>query len=203
MITIVDYGMGNTGSVANMLRRLGVRPVIAADANGVSMATRMILPGVGAFDGAMEQIERRQLRDALEKKALAERIPTLGICLGMQLLTSSSEEGRRPGLGWIRAATRRLPHAPGLRIPHMGWNRVQRCRPHPLVDHLPDDARFYFVHSFAVATEDRADCLLTCRHGIDFDAAIGRGNILGVQFHPEKSHRFGMALLKAFLELPC
>ncbi len=201
MITIVDYGMGNLGAVLNMFKRIGVRARVAAGPDEVRDAERLVLPGVGAFDAAMQRINGSGLREALEHKARVDKVPLLGICLGMQLLTRGSEEGTEPGLGWIGATTRRFPPLPGLKVPHMGWNLVQPTRPHPLTDALPPEPRFYFVHSYHVQVDDPADSLLRAHYGIDFDAAIGHGNIVGAQFHPEKSHRFGMALLGNFARM--
>lgn len=200
-VTIVDYGMGNLGSIRNMLRRIGVSCVISGDAAVIAKANRVILPGVGAFDAAMRQIDQRGLREVLDRKALTERVPTLGICLGMQLTTRGSEEGRLPGLGWVDAEVRRFRPVPGLKIPHMGWNRTTVARESALTKGLPDDARFYFVHSYYVTTDRPWNSVLTSRHGIQFDAAIEAGNVYGAQFHPEKSHRFGMQVLANFVRL--
>lgn len=197
-ITIVDYGMGNLGSIRNMLKRIGVTSELAVDAAGVLAADKLLLPGVGAFDTAMQRIESAGLRDALDQKALVERVPVLGICLGMQLLTRSSEEGVRAGLGWIRAATHRFRAESGIKVPHMGWNVVQPTRCSVLTRNLPADSRFYFVHSYFVRVDDPADSVLRTSHGVTFDAAIEHHNILGAQFHPEKSHRFGMQILDNF-----
>lgn len=201
MITIVDYGMGNSGSIQNMLKRIGVASVITGEAGEVARASKLILPGVGAFDRAMQHIDESGLRQVLDKKVLEERVPVLGICLGMQLLTRSSEEGIRQGLGWIQAATRRLPATPGLKIPHMGWNRVIPTREDPILKNFPEESRFYFVHSYAVEVDTASDSLLKATHGITFDAAVRHENIVGVQFHPEKSHRFGMLLFENFAGL--
>lgn len=201
MITIVDYGMGNLGSIQNMFKRIGVPASITSDPAVVAQAGKVLLPGVGAFDAAMQRIDASGLREVLDRKALHERVPVLGICLGMQLLTRGSEEGQRPGLGWIGASVRRLPGGPGLKVPHMGWNVVTPTRRHPLTDSLPDESRFYFVHSYGVFADDPADRLLKARHGIEFDAAIAHDNICGAQFHPEKSHKFGMQLLANFARL--
>lgn len=203
MITVVDYGMGNLGSVLNMFKRIGAEAVSADDPEAVAGATKLLLPGVGAFDNAMSRINESGLREVLDRKAMVERIPVLGICLGMQLLTRSSEEGRLPGLGWIGAAARRFPDSPSLKVPHMGWNAVLPAREDPLIDGLPEEARFYFVHSYYVLADDPGDSLLKAEHGIAFDAAIGHGNVYGAQFHPEKSHRYGMKLLQNFASLPC
>lgn len=201
MITIVDYGMGNLGSIQNMFKRIGVAAQVTGDAEAIGQATKLVLPGVGAFDGAMERIDRSGLRPLLDRKALEDRVPILGICLGMQLLTRGSEEGRRPGLGWIAATTRRIPAAAGLKVPHMGWNVVEPACASPLTEGLPAECRFYFVHSYCVHVDNSADSVLKARHGITFDAAVAHGNIYGAQFHPEKSHRFGMALLSNFAGL--
>ncbi|MBM3847472.1 MAG: imidazole glycerol phosphate synthase subunit HisH [Verrucomicrobia bacterium] len=198
MITIVDYGMGNLGSIQNMFKRIGLASLVTGEPAKVAEARKILLPGVGAFDNAMQRIEASGLRGILDRKALVERVPVLGICLGMQLLTRSSEEGVLPGLGWIAAATRRLPAREGLKVPHMGWNAVDQVRSDALTRDLPGEPRFYFVHSYCVSVDDPADSLLRTTYGITFDAAIRRGNIFGAQFHPEKSHRFGMQLLANF-----
>jgi glutamine amidotransferase len=197
-IAIINYGVGNLGSVRNMLKRVGLEAEITSDPAQVAEAEKIILPGVGAFDYAMERLDASGLRDVLDRKALEERVPVLGICLGMQMLTNGSEEGRRPGLGWIPARATRFPTDGGLKVPHMGWNLVSRPRPSALTEGFEDDTRFYFVHSYAVAVEQEGDSILKCRYGVSFDAAINRGNIYGAQFHPEKSHRFGKRLLANF-----
>jgi glutamine amidotransferase len=201
MISIVDYGMGNLGSIVNMFKRIGVAARITGDVDELARAQKILLPGVGAFDGAMQRIESSGLREVLDYKALQERVPILGICLGMQLLTRSSEEGERPGLGWIAASTRRFQSAPGLKVPHMGWNAVRVVQSSPLTRDLPKDARFYFVHSYYVVVDDERDSLLKAHYGTTFDAAISHQNIYGAQFHPEKSHRFGMQLLANFARI--
>ena len=201
MITIIDYGMGNLGAVLNMFRRIGAPARVAADLAEVREARRLVLPGVGAFDAAMRRINGSGLREILDHKANVERVPILGICLGMQLLTRGSEEGTEAGLGWIAADTRRFPTLPGLKVPHMGWNLVQPTRPHPLTADLPPEPRFYFVHSYCVQVDDPQDSLLRAHYGLDFEAAVAHDNILGAQFHPEKSHRFGMKLLDNFVRM--
>lgn len=201
MITIVNYGMGNLGSLANMLKRLGVPAMVATDPGEVLRAERLLLPGVGAFDAAMRRINGVPgLRAALDRKALEERVPVLGVCLGMQLLTRGSEEGDAPGLGWIEGATVRFPRLDGLKVPHMGWNTAVPTGSSPLLRDVGDAPRYYFVHSYCVHVDDPAHALMRTTHGVPFDAAIGRGNIFGVQFHPEKSHRHGMTILRNFAE---
>jgi glutamine amidotransferase len=201
VITIVDYGMGNLGSIRNMLRRVGASATISGDPAVLAESEKLLLPGVGHFDAAMQQIAERGLREVLDHKATVERVPTLGICLGMQLLTRGSEEGRLPGLGWVDAEVRRFPPDRGLKVPHMGWNEVTTTRPSPLTAGLGDDARFYFVHSYYVQVDRRDDAVLTASYGVTFDAALEAGTIYGAQFHPEKSHRFGMQLLANFASL--
>lgn len=200
MITIVDYGIGNLGSVLNMLKRVDAPAAIVSDLTEIGRAEKLLLPGVGAFDVAMERINSSGLREVLDERA-GSGIPILGICLGMQLLTSGSEEGRTPGLGWIPGHARRFPASQTLKVPHMGWSMVRPARRSALIDGLPSESRFYFVHSYAVQVDDPADSLLRGSYGFDFDAGIQRGNVHGVQFHPEKSHRFGMQLLSNFAAL--
>ncbi len=201
MITIIDYGMGNLGSILNMLKHIGVQATVTADLQIISDATKIILPGVGAFDNAMTNINKSGLRELLDRKALIERVPILGICLGMQLLTCGSEEGELAGLGWIPATTNRFPDTNGLKVPHMGWNLVHQSTPNKMTDGFQEETRFYFVHSYYVKVENESHSMLKTEYGLKFDSAIQNGNIYGVQFHPEKSHRFGMHLLRNFAEL--
>lgn len=199
MITIVNYGMGNLGSMLNMFKRIGVAACIESSPDAISLAEKIVLPGVGAFDAAMQSINSvAGLRAVLDHKALVERVPVMGVCLGMQLLTRSSEEGELPGLGWISGVTRRFPRQGGLKVPHMGWNIARATRPCPLVVDVGNDPRYYFVHSYYVSVDDPAHSLMRTHYGLDFDSAICSDNIYGVQFHPEKSHRFGMQILKNF-----
>jgi glutamine amidotransferase len=201
MITIVDYGLGNLGSIQNMLKRIGAATTVTVDLQIINDATKIILPGVGSFDTAMTNINKSGLREVLDRKALIDRVPILGICLGMQLLTRSSEEGELAGLGWIPATTNRFPDAIGVKVPHMGWNLVHRSAPSKMTEGFEEETRFYFVHSYYVKVEDEAHSMLKTEYGVKFDSAIQNGNIYGVQFHPEKSHRFGMRLLANFVEL--
>lgn len=186
-----------------MLRRIEVVCEVTSDPTRIASASRILLPGVGAFDSAIERIEATGIRQILDNKALRERVPVLGICLGMQLLTRGSEEGTRPGLGWIEADTRCLPHNLGIKIPHMGWNVAERTRSCPLTDRFDGEIRFYFVHSYCVQTDEPHDTVLRTQYGVDFAAAVHSDNIMGAQFHPEKSHRFGMQLLRNFADLSC
>ncbi|MFC2097391.1 imidazole glycerol phosphate synthase subunit HisH [Bacteroidota bacterium] len=198
MIYIVDYGMGNLGSVKNMLRYISVESKITNNPEDIKNANKIILPGVGSFDMAMKRIEESGFREVLDKKALKEKVPLLGICLGMQLLTNGSEEGKLSGLGWIPANTVRFPRDNGLKVPHMGWNLVEQSYSSQLTYGLPEVCRYYFVHSYYVRVENETNSILKTNYGIDFDSAIQKENIYGVQFHPEKSHKFGMQLLKNF-----
>ena len=203
-IAIVDYGVGNLASIANMLRRVGARSRIAGTREEIASATSLILPGVGSFDGGMRNLIDRGLVDVLTQKACGERVPVLGLCLGMQLLVGSSEEGSLPGLGWIdgKCVRFRQPESgPAVKIPHMGWNAVRMQSPHPLVEGLGADARFYFVHAFHLAEVPEELVVGRATHGETFPAIVASGNIAGVQFHPEKSHRFGMTLMRNFAAL--
>ena len=201
MITVIDYGLGNMGSIRNMFKRLGVEVQITSDCDVIDKAEKILLPGVGAFDNAMTRINETNLRAALDRKALKDKVPILGICLGMQLMTRSSEEGNHPGLGWVAAQTTRIPPALGLKVPHMGWNLVHPTQKDPLTENLPDEPRFYFVHSYCVQVDDPRHSILKATHGIEFDAAFHADNIFGAQFHPEKSHRFGSQILQNFAAL--
>jgi len=197
-VSIVNYGIGNTGSIVNMFRKLRVDVNLVSTPQSVSEAKRLVLPGIGAFDACADALLRSGLRDSVVEFAASQRC-LLGICVGMQMLTLGSEEGNMPGLGLIRAYTRRFAPVAGLRIPHMGWDTVRWVIPgHSLAGNLTYDSRFYFVHSFRVICEAPAECLAVCTYGGDFAAAIVSGNVAGVQFHPEKSHRFGLQLLNNF-----
>lgn len=203
MIVVVDYGQANVGSVVNMLRKAGAPAVATADRKAIEAAEKLILPGVGAFDSAMSRLRELDLVGVLNEVAVARRVPTLGICLGMQLLLEGSEEGRLPGLGWIRGRARRFTAenmGQDLRVPHMGWNELTPCKASRLFDGAGERQRFYFVHSYHAVCTDPADVLATTAYGCEFVSAMERDNIAGVQFHPEKSHRFGLRMLKAFAE---
>ncbi|MDP3517059.1 MAG: imidazole glycerol phosphate synthase subunit HisH [Pseudohongiella sp.] len=202
-ISIVDYGVGNLGSIQNMLKKLGAESVIAHDEASINAATKLILPGVGAFDYGMRRLEESGLRYALDHAVLVRKVPVAGICLGMQMMTLGSEEGTLPGLNWINAKTVRFSSVGEvpLKVPHMGWRIVHKSKESRILENLEPVSRFYFVHSFYVNCLDPTDTLLTASYGnVSFDAAFERDNIFGFQFHPEKSHRFGMSLLKAFVE---
>lgn len=202
MIVIVDYGMGNVGAIRNMLSRSGVRDVaISGDPATCARADKIILPGVGAFDAAMHSLEERGLRAPLLEAATVRRVPFLGICLGMQLLADNSEEGSLAGLGLIPGQVRRFAPLVGntpRRVPHMGWNEVKAVRGHRLLADAGEEARFYFVHSYYFDCGEPSDMIGQTEYGEPFASAVARGHVAGVQFHPEKSHRYGMRLLTNF-----
>ncbi|MBX9801217.1 MAG: imidazole glycerol phosphate synthase subunit HisH [Caulobacteraceae bacterium] len=206
MITIIDYGMGNVGSVQNMLHRVGAESVLSTDPESILRAEKLILPGVGSFDQGMQALQDRNLADAIRSAVTERGIPILGICLGMQLLSRRSDEGSSPGLGLHASETLKIPSSSVdgkiLRIPHMGWNIARPLKEHPLVEGVAPDTRFYFVHSYHVVCDDPADALMAVDYGSILTAAFSAGLVMGVQFHPEKSHKFGMALLKNYAERP-
>jgi glutamine amidotransferase len=203
MIAIIDYGLGNLGSIANMLKKVSARTTISSDPAVIAQANKLILPGVGAFDAGMKNLEARGLIPLLNAQVQEKKVPILGVCLGMQLLSRRSEEGQLPGLGWLDAETIRFKFdyaSANLKIPHMGWNRLTVCQPHPLFADIDAEIRFYFVHSYHVVCSDPDNVLAQTTYGFDFTSAVVKDNIMGVQFHPEKSHKFGMRLLKNFAE---
>lgn len=203
MISLVDYGVANLGSMRNMLRRIGADAELVTTPEGVAKATKLILPGIGAFDHGMEALSSLDLVEPLRNRVLADHVPILGVCLGVQLLGSSSAEGKSAGLKLMDSHCERLPADPdaGIRVPHMSWAQIAPTRADPLLAGLDDHARFYFVHAYHVVCSDPQDVLAVARYGIEFTAMVRRDNIWGAQFHPEKSHRFGMRLLKNFVEL--
>lgn len=203
VVVIVNYGMGNLGSILNMVRMFCPQSVVTSDPQIICKADKIILPGVGAFDAAISKINQLGLRAVLEERAFQGHVPFLGICLGMQIMMDRSDEGSLGGLGWIPghvSAFRKL-NLNGLRVPHMGWAPVTPVKKDPLLKDYQEGTRFYFAHSFFVTAENNEDVLMRANHGVSFDAIVGRGNIRGVQFHPEKSHKFGKWLLLNFLNM--
>ncbi|MDX2171895.1 MAG: imidazole glycerol phosphate synthase subunit HisH [Bacteroidota bacterium] len=203
MIVIIDYGIGNLASVFNMFKKIGVKDVvISSEKEVISKATKLLLPGVGAFDAGISNLENSGLIPILNKKVLEEKVPILGICLGMQLLTKRSEEGLKHGLGWIDAETIKFNLDPTLKlkVPHMGWNYIKVTKKNPLIDSETKN-RFYFVHSYYVKCFDENQSIATSNFGTNFTCMVNKNNIYGAQFHPEKSLKFGMKLLENFTKL--
>ena len=204
-IVVVDYGMGNLGSIMNMLKKVGAKAVRSSSASDVDRAGKLILPGVGAFDAGMRSLSDLGLVTVLNRRVIEGKTPILGICLGMQLLARGSEEGELPGLGWLDAEVLKFRfngiRDKGLKVPHMGWNTVEVTGESRLFNNMGPDPRFYFVHSYHVCCNNEENVLARTFHGHEFVSAVKRENIVGVQFHPEKSHKFGMKLLSNFVRL--
>lgn len=204
MIHIVDYGLGNVQAFATMYKRLGIDAMRARSEGDLAGATHLILPGVGAFDKAMELLDASGMRPALEDLVVQRRVPVLGICVGMQILASASDEGQAAGLGWIPGRVRSFASdaaSAALPLPHMGWNDVAPAPGAALFGGLESDARFYFLHSFFFDSTDPSHVAARATYGLNFGCAVSAGNVHGVQFHPEKSHHYGALLLKNFAEL--
>jgi len=207
LTTIIDYGVGNIGSIANMLKKVNEDAIITSDLEKIADAKKLVLCGIGAFDDGMSKLGNMGIIDILKKKVLTDKTPILGVCLGMQLFTKYSEEGSKEGLGFISGHTQKFQFqetvpAGGkpLRIPHMGWNLVNLSKKSKLFNDMYEEPRFYFVHSYHVVTDHPDDVLLTASYGYPFTAAFEKDNIIGVQFHPEKSHKFGMKLYENFVK---
>ena len=204
MITIIDYQMGNVGSIGNMIAKVGGTATITSDPDRLRAAKKLVLPGVGHFDRGMANLESLGLIPVLRECVIDKRVPVLGICLGMQLLGRASEEGTRPGLGWIDAESKRFDMSarPHLKVPHMGWNEVRPVRESAWFEKEPKETqRFYFVHSYFVSCDRPDDVLARTPYGESFCSAVLHDNICGVQFHPEKSHAFGMDLFRRFVAM--
>ena len=203
MIAIVDYGLGNVQAFANIYRRLGIAAAAVSNPADLSGADHIILPGVGAFDWAMQRLNASGLRAALEQRVQRDKVPVLGVCVGMQMMARSSDEGEEPGLGWVPAEVKRFDTSrfnQRTHLPHMGWNGVV---PESVADLFRDiaDPTYYFLHSYYFAPDDAANTLATASYGGRFTAAVRHGNVYGTQFHPEKSHDWGISLLRNFASL--
>lgn len=196
-VSLVSYGVGNLGSVRNMFRRLGVSTEDVTEPEQLVHASRVLLPGVGAFDHGMGALLDGGWVEAIRQHVSSGK-PLLGICLGMQLLLESSEEGQLPGFGFIPGKVVRFEAEAGLRVPHMGWNLAAPTQEHGLFEGLDEDSRYYFVHSYYAVPTQEEHTLATTRYGHEFASAVISENVYGTQFHPEKSHRFGMRLLESF-----
>ncbi len=200
MVVIIDYGLGNLGTILSKLKRFEVEAIISSKPKEILAASKLILPGVGNFAQGMENLKKSGLIPVLEEKVLNQKTPILGICLGMQLLTNFSEEGNVPGLGWIDGETKRFnfPKA-DLRIPHVGWDSIKILKNDLLFKEVPKDSYFYFTHSYFVNSA-KNNILAETDYGSKFASIIKKDNIIGVQFHPEKSHRHGLKLIKNFID---
>lgn len=203
MLAIINYGLGNLSSIQNMCRRLGIDATVTADPATIANASKLLLPGVGHFKRGMENLNNSGLRSLLDDLVLVKKKPVLGICLGAQLMTKHSEEGDVDGLGWVDATTVRFDSSRinGLKIPHMGWSEITVTDQNPLWSNLPAAPRFYFVHTYHFLFQEVSEVSATCSHSYDFACAFQKENIFGTQFHPEKSHKFGMRVLENFNKL--
>jgi len=204
MITIVDYGLGNVRAFLNVYRRLNIEANTARNREELKVASKLILPGVGSFDHAMDQLNGSGMREALDGLVLGDRVPVLGVCVGMQILARSSEEGKAPGLGWIEGSVKALGSllsTEKLPVPHMGWNDVFPRAGTRLFNQLDAGAPFYFLHSYYFHCERENEAIAVSTYGLEFACAVNSANVFGVQFHPEKSHRCGTRLLQNFAEL--
>ena len=203
MIVIIDYGLGNIRSIFAKIDQMNEPVTISSDIEVIENADKIILPGVGAFDSGMENIRNLGIREILDKKVTIDKIPILGICLGMQLLTQKSEEGMLPGLGYVDAVTKKFwfGATTSLNLPHMGWNTITFKGDSPLLNGITDNSRYYFVHSYHVVCDHPENVMASTRYGYDFPSIIRKDNIFGVQFHPEKSHKQGIRLIKNFVKI--
>ncbi|MDP7628149.1 MAG: imidazole glycerol phosphate synthase subunit HisH [SAR202 cluster bacterium] len=202
MIIIVDYGIGNQGSILNRLKRMSVEAAVSSKPEDIEEAEKLILPGVGYFATGMENLRSYNLLPVLHQRVIVDKVPILGICLGMQLFTQRSEEGNANGLGWIDAETIKFDVSEEhnkLPVPHMGWNSIKVMTNSPIIANLPEGATYYFTHSYYVRCSDNVNIVATTHYGHDFTSIVQRDNIFGTQFHPEKSHQQGIALLQNFI----
>ena len=201
MITIIDYGLGNIRAFVNVFERLNIKTIVAQSSKDLERATKLILPGVGSFDYAINLLNKSGMRDTIENKVLLNKVPVLGICLGMHLFANYSEEGTTPGLGWVEGEVilfnaDLIPYK--TRLPHMGWNTIQPINNNSLLSGFNGDSRFYFLHSYYFECNNTNDVISTTEYGNTYTSALNKNNIFGIQFHPEKSHSNGIKLLKNF-----
>ncbi len=202
MIVIIDYGMGNLRSVQKAFERIKVPVLITSDKTEIHKAAKIVLPGVGNFERGIANLKSNALFDTLNEAVNENKIPILGICLGMQLMTEYSEEGNVEGFGWVKARTKKFVFdGAGLKIPHMGWNNINVVRDSPMTNNISPDNLFYFVHSYYVTCKNQGDVLANTNYGVSFVSSFQKENIYGCQFHPEKSHDAGLKMLKNFSEL--
>lgn len=202
MIVVIEYGINNVRSIVNKIERLKFVATVGRTESDLRQATKIILPGIGHFAAGMENLRSRGLLNVLNQKVLEERVPVLGICLGMQFLAEWSEEGNAEGLGWIKATVKRFNFPPDTaprRVPHINWNSVSIKQNSPLLTGVPTDNRFYFVHSYHMECKEQANVVGSTTYGYEFTSIVQKDNIYGTQFHPEKSHGFGLTLIKNFL----
>ena len=204
MITIVDCGVGNLGSLLNMMKKIGVETIVSSRLPDIEKAEKLILPGVGSFDSGIKNLDNSGMIPILNRRVIEEKIPLLGVCLGMQLLTKKSEEGKLSGLGWIDAETVKFEfneNRKDFKIPHMGWGLVNLKKDSALFRQMYQPAKFYFAHSYHVICYDKENILASTDYGYEFTSVVQKKNIFGVQFHPEKSHKYGLRLLDNFVKL--
>lgn len=204
MIAIVDYGSGNVAAIANIYKQLKIQHVVTGDPKALAQADRYILPGVGAFDTVMGDLQDRGIVDTLNEQVLGNGKKAIGICVGMQILANSSDEGDRPGLGWIPGHIRRIDAGTirtAPKLPHMGWNSISASGAPSLLRDVDLDRGFYFLHSFYFDPEREGDVMATVRYGKDLACGVTHGNVYGFQFHPEKSHSNGVAVFRNFAEI--
>ncbi len=202
MIVVIDYKMGNIYSILNILRKMGQDAIVSDKVSDIEQADKLILPGVGAFDTGIHNLEKLDLLEGLHHQVIERKTPILGICIGMQLMAKSSEEGSKPGLGWFDAEVKKFDFShlkTPYRVPCVGWNIVHPTKPSLLLPGT-EEKRFYFVHSYYVQCQNRDNIVATAKYGFEYAVALNHENIYGVQFHPEKSHKFGLKLFKQFVE---